>query len=322
MPTPEQPTILLSDLHELGHDVPDLRITQPELNGLGRRVLLTATNNLSLGAGFGEVQRERGNILLDDTACLIAAMALTTISSAAGTGRPLKRPDNPALRLGLETVILDTRLNDRYQERHRAGLFSNLPFVDYVNGVPLLDEDAAGMDFSYAYEAGEPQLLLTERERRQLADRFTESVDADFRYIQAWDGYMATMQDKAADPNVQNVIDETLKFLFTSAKTNKSLAACMLVDVVWHEMILDTAFYRELCLRRFGGYVLHHKPNFVNDPSKKVAHLVSTQRVMSEVGMKADEKVWATSAACGSCAPPGSCRHEGLTDSDADGFSD
>lgn len=68
-----------------------------------------------------------------------------------------------------------------------------------------------------------------------------------------------------------------------------------LVDIVWHEHVLDTQTYQRDCLRMFGHY-LHHAPSFGNDTDEK-AEMVQQQQDMlqlysNEFGESAGRDMW------------------------------
>ncbi len=53
-------------------------------------------------------------------------------------------------------------------------------------------------------------------------------------------------------------LQEVLKFLFLVSKTNQILTPSQKVDLVWHEFILFTKMYDQICHSHFGRFIHHH----------------------------------------------------------------
>jgi hypothetical protein len=57
---------------------------------------------------------------------------------------------------------------------------------------------------------------------------------------------------------VPEVVAEVMAFLSLIAKYNKKLTPSLVVDLAWHELILCTRYYHQLCIRYFGRFIHHH----------------------------------------------------------------
>jgi hypothetical protein len=64
----------------------------------------------------------------------------------------------------------------------------------------------------------------------------------------------------------------------------------LLVDQVWHEMILDTRMYKEFCDAAFNGKFLHHDPTTVNDSAEEKNNRIGSLYIVRR-GMFPDDPV-------------------------------
>ena len=60
--------------------------------------------------------------------------------------------------------------------------------------------------------------------------------------------------------NTEELLEETLRFLFLITKYNQTLTPSISVDLAWHEFILFTKLYQTFCDEHFGRFI-HHNPD-------------------------------------------------------------
>lgn len=63
-------------------------------------------------------------------------------------------------------------------------------------------------------------------------------------------------------------LQEVLKFLLLISETNKKLTPSQKVDLIWHEFILCTRIYNEVCHTHFGRFI-HHHPGGTNEENRR-----------------------------------------------------
>jgi len=86
------------------------------------------------------------------------------------------------------------------------------------------------------------------------------------------------------EATARKAVDEYRKMLVLIQRfPERPVVPSKLVDLVWHEHILDTARYKRDCLRMFGRYV-HHNPSFGGEEEK--AELQGQQNDMFKVYME------------------------------------
>lgn len=77
------------------------------------------------------------------------------------------------------------------------------------------------------------------------------------------DGVYATLRHRLADRDPAELriqTEECLKFLIIASETDPLfIPMTREVDEVWHELILQTHFYAQLCRRLPGGRFIHHQ---------------------------------------------------------------
>ena len=57
---------------------------------------------------------------------------------------------------------------------------------------------------------------------------------------------------------VQELVCEVIRFLSLIGESRQRLTPSVIVDNAWHELILCTRYYHELCETQFGRYIHHH----------------------------------------------------------------
>lgn len=62
----------------------------------------------------------------------------------------------------------------------------------------------------------------------------------------------------SSDFSSEELLKEVLKFLHLIAESGQKLTPSILIDDVWHEMILFTKFYSTFCNKHFGRFIHHH----------------------------------------------------------------
>ncbi|MFP8945184.1 hypothetical protein ACLIYM_27610 [Streptomyces fenghuangensis] len=76
-------------------------------------------------------------------------------------------------------------------------------------------------------------------------------------------------------------LGECLKFLYiVSAEEATFLPLTKEVDEIWHELILQTAFYQKLCAALPGGRFLHHHPAPLGEYADRVGRRESVRRLL------------------------------------------
>jgi len=103
--------------------------------------------------------------------------------------------------------------------------------------------------------------------------------------------------------DVPNALREVLRFLNLVANHRAGmLTPSHRVDLAWHEFILCTKAYREVCDKRFGRYIDHHPggPQAVNRQQFQ-----TTLRCYRQTYGAPDPRFWGAShdldSACGAC---------------------
>lgn len=77
-------------------------------------------------------------------------------------------------------------------------------------------------------------------------------------------------EDRSRD-EVQRQIDECLKFLYiVSTSKGRFIPLTREVDEVWHEMIVQTQFYMDLCESLPGGRYIHHQSIGFSDYGERI----------------------------------------------------
>ncbi len=63
-------------------------------------------------------------------------------------------------------------------------------------------------------------------------------------------------------------LQEVLRFLFLISETNKVLTPSQKVDLIWHEFILFTKMYDQICHTHFGRFI-HHHPGGTDEANRR-----------------------------------------------------
>jgi hypothetical protein len=104
------------------------------------------------------------------------------------------------------------------------------------------------------------------------------------------------------DPlTAQQGLSEVIKFLFLISETNQKLTPSQKVDLVWHEFILCTKMYNEICHTHFGRFV-HHHPGGTDEENRQQYKI--TLKAYSEHFGEPPYFFWGTDQNfenCGSC---------------------
>ncbi|WP_026421423.1 hypothetical protein [Actinokineospora inagensis] len=117
----------------------------------------------------------------------------------------------------------------------------------------------------------------------------------------------------AADPQVaelaERIVDQALAFLAAAARQpGAGLVPSALVDLGWHQLILDTHLYTELC-QRLGGQFLHHVPD--DTPPARSGAVSRSIEAIAAAGYLIDKQVWSSRGDCGQCHEDGHCSNSG-----------
>ena len=105
--------------------------------------------------------------------------------------------------------------------------------------------------------------------------------------------------------NKDQLVKETLKFLFLVGKYEQALSPSNTVDLVWHELILFTRFYEKFCKNNFGRYI-HHTPDdnkSANQSNFKKCirlYLINFDKPPAEIWGDFASDMWENSQ-CGNC---------------------
>ncbi len=89
------------------------------------------------------------------------------------------------------------------------------------------------------------------------------------------------------------IVNETLGFMKMLSLCDQDFSPALLVDIGWHEFILDTVSYSDFCEELGGGYI-HHKPG----QSRPTSY---TTKKMEELGIAIDHGLWAYHATHPGC---------------------
>lgn len=105
---------------------------------------------------------------------------------------------------------------------------------------------------------------------------------------------------------VPELLNEVMCFLGLIGKLNKKLTPSLIVDLAWHELILCTRYYHQLCETQFGRYI-HHHPG--GEEKENQEQFLNTIKLYTEHFGKPASKYWGnlvdnipTSSDCGPCS--------------------
>ncbi|KAA3615691.1 MAG: hypothetical protein D8M58_15975 [Calditrichaeota bacterium] len=94
---------------------------------------------------------------------------------------------------------------------------------------------------------------------------------------------------------------EVLKFLFLISHTNQKLTPSQKVDLVWHELILCTKMYDQICKTHFDRFI-HHHPGGKDEENRQ--QFKNTLKAYNEYFGEPPYFFWGTDnnfENCGSC---------------------
>lgn len=105
---------------------------------------------------------------------------------------------------------------------------------------------------------------------------------------------------------VADLLTEVMLFLTLIATENQKLSPSLIVDYAWHELILCTRYYHQLCEENFGRYI-HHHPG--GEESENIKQFNNTLKLYRQHFGKLPSRYWGTmpeedfaDADCGPCS--------------------
>jgi len=109
-------------------------------------------------------------------------------------------------------------------------------------------------------------------------------------------------------PDEANIaLVETIKFMWLAAETDDGpLTPAHRVDLAWHELILFTRAYQQLCQEQFGKFVHHQPAGHDEEHHKPLAKTLVHYKKM--FGAAPDDfwgTYWTAGATCGTCESNG-----------------
>ncbi|MGW5052368.1 glycine-rich domain-containing protein [Actinokineospora sp. NPDC004072] len=108
------------------------------------------------------------------------------------------------------------------------------------------------------------------------------------------------------------IVDQALAFLTAAATVPEGgLRPSPLVDLGWHQLILDTRLYADLC-DRLAGQFLHHVPDDGSgEGGASTGEVARTVEAIRAAGYVVDMELWPRAAKCGQCHEEGNCSNSG-----------
>ena len=120
--------------------------------------------------------------------------------------------------------------------------------------------------------------------------------------------YLITKIEKATKlppESSRQLLKETLRFLFLVANYKRRLSPSLLVDLAWHELILFTRNYEEICRENFEQFI-HHTPG--SDEKENQQQYKTTLKLYLLTFGDLPKQFWGNevdsynnNSACGSC---------------------
>ena len=111
---------------------------------------------------------------------------------------------------------------------------------------------------------------------------------------------------KIQEGEVESLLCEVICFLGLIGKLNQKLTPSLTVDLAWHELILCTRYYHQLCETQFGRYI-HHHPG--GDEKENQQQFLNTINLYTQHFGKPPSKYWGslagnipTGSDCGPCS--------------------
>ncbi|MGX7829637.1 glycine-rich domain-containing protein [Actinokineospora sp. 24-640] len=114
-------------------------------------------------------------------------------------------------------------------------------------------------------------------------------------------------------PVAERIVDQALAFLAAVGRQpGRGLVPSPMVDLGWHQLILDTRLYARLC-RELAGEFVHHVPD---DPptapgDREPGTVGRTIEAITAAGFVVDGELWPLRAKCGPCHEDGNCTNSG-----------
>ncbi len=105
---------------------------------------------------------------------------------------------------------------------------------------------------------------------------------------------------------VSALLKEVMIFLSLIHKYGEKLTPSLIVDYAWHELILCTQYYHEMCQKHFGRYIHHHPGGEEKENHKQyiktINHYIKSygKPPVKYWGKIVDKKI-SSSADCGMC---------------------
>ncbi len=135
-------------------------------------------------------------------------------------------------------------------------------------------------------------------DRRMVEKVYSQILELDLNII------LSRLKNKEVVPlEYLSTIERNYKQWLTLTKCypKESLVPSQMVDIIWHEHILDTKRYQEDCNQIF-GYYLHHNPcDALTEQEKEELHLnFSKTRELWEKHF--DEELSLNNSFCGKCS--------------------
>lgn len=111
---------------------------------------------------------------------------------------------------------------------------------------------------------------------------------------------------KIQEGEVESLLCEVICFLGLIGKLNQKLTPSLVVDLAWHELILCTKYYHQLCETQFGRYI-HHHPG--GEEKENEQQFLNTINLYTQHFGKPPSKYWGnlagnipTGSDCGPCS--------------------
>jgi S-adenosylmethionine decarboxylase len=106
--------------------------------------------------------------------------------------------------------------------------------------------------------------------------------------------------DGVVETNAREGLIEAIKFLLLCGSTSETLTPSSMIDNIWHELVLFTRTYSDICHRHVGHFI-HHQPS--NDKAKESNQYQHTLMLYRERFGAPSKHYWNESNVfqCGTC---------------------
>lgn len=106
---------------------------------------------------------------------------------------------------------------------------------------------------------------------------------------------------------VDELLLEVMRFLSLIAHTTEKLTPSIIVDFAWHELILCTRHYHQLCENTFGRYIHHHPGGMEKENKAQYARTLSLYQTYfgnlpEQYWLGINHQTMADASDCGSCS--------------------